>query len=166
MPEALTGSPRRALRVVLSVAILAEALLAVLAAVVVRAGRVPVLDVETQHRIAYGWVLFTLVAALTAYALAGGAGDRPRPGLGRALVVAGLTDGAALAGIAAFFLVPVWPILAIAGLTALLGLVLAWPRTESAPEPPGSEPGTLPAPAANAAAQGSPVDPASDPIAR
>ncbi len=144
MPEQLAGSPRRALRVALSAVILAEALLAVLALMLVRSGRAPVLDVETQHRIAYGWVLVTMVAALTAYALAGGAGDRPRVGVGRTFVVAGLTDGAAFAGVAAFFLVPVWPILAIAGLTALLGLVLAWPRAETQPEPPGAEPAITP----------------------
>jgi len=164
VPEQLAVPPRRALRVLLLVVLLAEAALAVLALVLFRAGRSPPLDEELQHSVAYGWVLVTMVAALTAYVLAGGARDRPRAGIGRALAVAALTDGAALAGIVAFFLVPVWPILAIAGLTALLGLVLAWPRDGAVAEPVAA-----PGPSAPPAAEGpgappeAPVEPPTEP---
>ncbi len=123
--------PRRALRVLLSLALLAVAMAGVLAIVAVRTGRAIALDSELQHRVAYAWVIATVVAAVAAYALAGGAGERPRPGFARALAVGALTDLAALGGAAAFFFVPVWPILAIAALVALLGLVLAWPRPDA-----------------------------------
>ena len=155
MPEQIAVAPRRTLRVLLLVVLLAELALAVLALVLVRDGRAPLLDEELQHRVAYGWVLVTMVAALTAYVLAGGAGSRPRAGNGRALAVEALADGAALAGILAFFLVPVWPILAIAGLTALLGLVLSWPRNGALAEPAAQGP---PAPPPEA-----PVEPSGDP---
>ncbi len=122
--------PRRALRVLLSVALLAVVVAGVLAIVAVRTGRAIVLDTALQHRVAYAWVIGTVIAAVAAYALAGGAGERPRPGFARALAVAAFTDLAALAGVLAFVFVPVWPILAISALVAMLGLVLAWPRPD------------------------------------
>lgn len=127
--------PRRALRIMLSVALLIVAVAGVVVVAVVRAGRGLVLETAPEHRVAYAWVITTVIAAVTAYALAGGAGERPRAGFGRALVVAGLSDAAALAGVLAYFFVPVWPILAISALVALLGLVLAWPRPEVSRDP-------------------------------
>ena len=96
----------------------------------VRRGAGPLLSTSLQRTLAYAWVALTIAAALAAYALAQGAAGATRERRARAaLAGAALAMFAALAGIAIFWLVGVWPILLVSLLVGLLGLALGWPAT-------------------------------------
>lgn len=121
--------PIRSQQLVLAALLAGQMAFGVVAGVLVLTGRAPRLAAAAEHVVAYAWVAVTIAASLAAYVLAGGLSARPRRARpSRRLAIASLTDLATLAGIVAFLLVHVWPVLAIAAMVALLGLALAWPR--------------------------------------
>ncbi len=124
----------RTRRFILWTLLVAEMAVGVLAVVLVRHRREPVVALPMEHPVAYAWVAVTVAAAVGAYLLAV---RRGRQGATyRVALAAGLSHLAALAGIGGFYLLKIWPMLAIGGLAALAGLALAYPTSAPAPAEP------------------------------
>ncbi len=107
-----------------------EIALGVLAVALTRKGQSPVLGRYVERVVAYAWMAVTVGGALGAYLLAARTGPgAPAATRGQSLVASGLVHLVAFAGIVAFFLVEVWPMLAVGGVAAVAGVALAFQRT-------------------------------------
>ena len=126
-----SGASTRTLRLVLWAQLAGQIAAGAIAVALVYRGHTPVLGPRTERIVAYAWVAFTIAAAYAGYRLARGHAGSP-VSFARALAASALTDLAALAGFAAFYLVKIWPMLAVAVLAALLGVAIAYPRGAAA----------------------------------
>jgi len=121
----------RTLRLLLWSLLATQIVAGAVAVILANGGHGPLLGPHAERAVAYAWVAVTIAAAVGAYGLAGrGAARADGLGFGRAFAAAGLADLAAFAGILAFYVVKVWPMLAVAALAALLGIAISYPRSE------------------------------------
>ncbi len=136
-----SGAALRTRRFILWTLLVAEIAMGVLVVVLVRHRREPIIALPLEHPVAYAWMAITVAAALGAYLLAvrgrDGAVARYRVGIAVALA-----HVAALAGMGAFYLLKIWPMLAIGALAALAGLALAYSYAPPAAAGPLPEAGT------------------------
>ncbi len=132
MQQPPSGAPPRPLPVVLWGLLAFQLAAGAVAVVLVQTGHAPVLGRYIERVVAYAWVVLTIAAAIGAYVLA--AHDAGEPiAFGRAVAAALLASLGGLAGVVAFYLVKVWPMLVVGLLAALLGI--AAPYRPGAPRP-------------------------------
>lgn len=134
MQQPPSGASTRSLRVVLWGIFGVQLVAATAAVLLVRSGSGPVLGRRLEHLVAYAWVALTIAGATGAYLLSQRRPDE-RVAFGRAFTAALLAAVAGLAGVAAFFLVKVWPMLVVGLLAALLGIAAPYPRRETPASP-------------------------------
>ncbi|HEX9107481.1 MAG TPA: hypothetical protein VF832_09640 [Longimicrobiales bacterium] len=129
----------RTLRLVLLLLLALQLLACATVLLLLRRGWLLVLDIAGEHAVAYSWVTVTVVAAVAAYLLAIRSVARgERVSFRRAVAAAALADAAAFAGIFGFYLVRVWPMLAVAALAALLGLAIGLPLARNVADAPAA----------------------------